>query len=212
VHRHGPGHSLPPHAIRHEANIFALKSLGIQCIVGLNAVGSLTVQLPPGAIVALTDLVAAHTRPPALADLRVAHADMTQPYCPRIHQHLCAALKHRSDFHPSGTMVGVMGPRFETPAEVALYASWGAHVVGMTGVPEAVAAKEARMCYAALACVTNFGVGLTDRSVAHDSVVAVMETVVNGLRSDLLDAIQSLGDQADCRSNKLSHGCCSHSD
>ena len=194
--RHGPTHSIPPHLINHRANIAALKLLGVEKVIGVCSVGSLTTQLQPGSFAVLGDFIDLTKRavttyfdePGALA-----HTDFSQPYCPEI----CRALAGACEAENVGVArdaiyVGVDGPRYETPAEVRLYAKWGGHVVGMTGAQEAILAREAGLCYGALAIVTNLGTGLSPTPLAHEDVRRAVAAAGPDLRRILLRALAGI--------------------
>lgn len=175
--RHGESHALAPHEINYRANIAALQKLGVTRALATNAVGSLRLDLPPGSLVILDDFIDfTRSRPLTLHDSQVIHTDFSQPYCPALRAALIqAAARESIPVIPRGTYLCVDGPRFETPAEIRMFAQWGADVVGMTGLPEAVFAREAGICYAGVAIVTNAASGLTDVPVRHGDVTAAME-------------------------------------
>lgn len=163
--RHAPGHTVPPHRINYRANIAALRDLGCRAVLATNAVGSLRWELPTGTFVVPEDFLdQTHQRAFTFfdgEDGHCRHTDMTIPYCPSLRELLqesCAAEGVAA--HPTGTYLCTEGPRFETPAEIRMFAAWGADLVGMTGVPEVVLAREAGLCYATLCVVTNLAAGL----------------------------------------------------
>lgn len=196
--RHGPGHRLPPHRIPHRANIAALALLGVRAVLATSAVGALRTDLRPGDFVLLDDFLD-FTRGENWGrtffdapDL-VVHTDFTDPYSPPLRQALRASAERLGlPLRPTGTYLCADGPRYETPAEVRLFAAWGADVVGMTGVPEAVLAREAGIHYAAVALVTNLGVGLSPTPVAHAEVESVMRAAGGSLRALLAETIARL--------------------
>lgn len=176
--RHGPEHGTPPHRINYQANTAALAQLGVDYVLATNAVGSLRRDLPPGSLVLLNDFIDfTRGRPLSYFDEGESwrHTDFSVPYSPRLRQAvLLAAERLQVPLVPSGTYLCCDGPRFETPAEIRLFAQWGADIVGMTGIPEVVFSREAGMEYASLAIVTNFGAGVTEQPVDHQAVVARM--------------------------------------
>lgn len=176
--RHGTQHSTPPHIIDYRAQIAGLKKLGVERIVGVCSVGSLVRGLEPGTFAILGDFIDFTKRRTDTfhdADGTLAHTDFSKPYCPSVSDALAEGCQeHSAAFRGSVVYVGVEGPRYETPSEVKLFASWGGHVVGMTNVPEVVLAREAGMCYGALAVVTNLAAGLEDGPMSHDEVRAGM--------------------------------------
>ncbi len=180
VARHGAGHRLPPHLINHRANIAALRSAGVDGVLATAAVGSLHLDKKPGDYVVLDDFIDM-TKGEVVtwsgAD-RVQHADMGQPYDAPLRAALIAAaetLPRGATMHPRGTYVCLSGPRYETRAEVRLFASWGGDVVGMTSAPEAILCRELGLPYAGIAIVTNYGCGLVDNApLSHAEVEAQM--------------------------------------
>jgi 5'-methylthioadenosine phosphorylase len=195
--RHGRDHVLLPHQINHRANIAALAKLGVERIFATNAVGALRKDLPPGSLVLLSDFidftrsktVTMHA-PSTAEDLPHAHTDFSQPYCPELRSVLLAQAAERAlPIHGEGTYICVDGPRFETPAEVRLFASWGADVVGMTGLPEAILARECGICYAAVAIVANLGTGLSTTPLHHNAVVQTVGAAARALMELFLHAI-----------------------
>lgn len=196
--RHGPGHRLPPHRISHRAHIAALVLLGVRAVLATSAVGGLRSDLRPGAFVLPDDFLdftrgSDGGRTFFDAPGHVVHTDFTDPYSPPLREALRAAAERIGlPVRPTGTYLCADGPRYETPAEVRLFAAWGADVVGMTGVPEAVLAREAGLHYASVALVTNFGVGLSPTPVAHAEVEAVMRAAGGSLRELLTETVARL--------------------
>jgi 5'-methylthioadenosine phosphorylase len=130
----------------------------------------------------------------------VTHTDFSEPYCPELRAGVEeAAAGLDIDLLPRGTYLCADGPRFETPAEIALFAQWGADVVGMTGLPEAVFAREAGLCYAAVAIVTNFAAGLTPHPVDHSEVVARVAQDAERVRGLLMAAAGRIPDDRGCK-------------
>lgn len=169
--RHGSSHTVPPHRVNYRANIFALHLLGVERILATNAVGSLNSRLEPGNLVVPRDLVDfTKLRKGTFYDgSPVTHVDMSQPYCPETRSILIKAAEHAGDrVWGEGVLACTEGPRYETPAEVKMLQILGCDVVGMTGVPEAVLARELEMCYASLCYVSNMGVGLQDSQAASE--------------------------------------------
>lgn len=202
LHRHGPGHCVAPHLINHDAHFAALRALGVKRVVALSAVGSLRPDLEAGSAALPHDFIVGReatdrtsARPERLAPV---HTDFSHPYCAALQRELRAALTGHPGFVDGVTYMGVPGPRYETPAEVALFARQGADVVGMTGTAEAVSAREAGICYAAIACVTNLGSGLAPQGVRHGAVATEMQAIVAGLRDPLLRALGLINDLPPC--------------
>src|SRR5262245_61949071 len=169
--RHGRGHRLLPHELPFQANIFALKTLGVERILSVSAVGSLKEKYAPLHMVVPDQLVDRTSQRKSTFFGRglVAHVAFAHPFCPVLSATLadaCAAAG--ATFHRGGTYVCIEGPQFSTRAESELYRSWGMDVVGMTNLQEAKLAREAELCYATLAMVTDYDCWHPE----HDSVTA----------------------------------------
>lgn len=204
--RHGLDHSLPPGQINYRAQIAALKKMEVERVIGVCAVGSLRPELEGGCFAVLGDFIDLTKR---RADTfydepgAVVHTDFTDPYCPEISASLVEACREEEvGFQAGAVYVGVEGPRYETPAEIRLYSSWGAHVIGMTNLPEAVLAREAGLCYGALAVVSNLACGLSPVPLAHDDVRAAVAAGATKLQGILSRSIAKIPGERGCR-------CCS---
>jgi 5'-methylthioadenosine phosphorylase len=184
--RHGAGHRLLPEEIPQRANAWALATLGVEYVLSISAVGSLKEAIQPLHMV-VPDQIIDRTRGsrPATFFGRgiVAHIGFDQPFCP----HLSASLYHAAqaadvEVHRGGEMVVIEGPAFSTRAESFLYRRWGADIIGMTALPEAKLMREAGMCYATLACVTDYDTWHT----SHEAVS--VEMVVANLKQNVAAA------------------------
>lgn len=207
--RHGAGHVLPPHRINYRANIWALHQLGVRRVIGTAAVGSLREDMPPGHCV-LTDSFLDFTRnrpgtfydgddSPAGGPTGVVHTDMTEPYCPELRGLLERAAKsYGTKLTHGGCYVCTDGPRFESAAEIRMFRTLGADVVGMTNVPEVVLARELGMCYALVAMVTNYAAGMKAGRLTHAEVVETMSENVRKIRSMALGALDLLPSGRSC--------------
>jgi len=157
--RHGEGHRINPSQLPAKANIYALKSLGVERIISVSAVGSLKEKIEPLDIVVPDQLIDA-TKGRAstfFTDGIVGHVSLAEPFCPVLSQlSFEASTKVGAKVHKGGTYLVIEGPQFSTRAEAQLYRSWGADVIGMTALPEAKLAREAEICYATLAIVTDY--------------------------------------------------------
>ncbi len=174
--RHGAGHRFSPSTVPYRANIYALKSLGVTHLVSLSAVGSLQDELPPRSLVVPEQIVdRTVSRERTFFDSGiVAHVGIADPYCPMLRDALTRGAQLAGHaVQAGGVYVCIEGPQFSTRAESNLYRSWGASVIGMTAMPEARLAREAQLCYAALAMVTDYDVW--HESEADVSVDVVME-------------------------------------
>jgi 5'-methylthioadenosine phosphorylase len=161
--RHGRGHRIMPTELPVRANIYALKSLGVEQIIAVNAVGSLQEDIRPLDLV-IPDQIIDRTKSRIntfFGDGIVVHVTFADPFCPVLSQLLYQVANQNvrdkvRKVHPKGTYIVMEGPLFSTRAESNLYRSWGASVVGMTALPEAKLAREAEICYASIACVTDW--------------------------------------------------------
>lgn len=194
--RHGVTHSILPHNLNYRAQIAGLKKIGAKRILGLCSVGSLRADIPPGTLAVLRDFIDFTKRRESSffeAAGSSAHTDFTTPYCPRLSDLLVNSCRSEGiSCVDDAVYVGVEGPRYESPAEVRMFASWGGSVVGMTNVPEVVLAREAGICYGALAVVTNYASGLSRDNLHHDEV----RKSVNDAAGFLYTLIQRFVEQA----------------
>ena len=157
--RHGRGHRIPPSAINFRANIDALKRLGVTDIISVSAVGSLREHLMPGMFVIVDQFIdRTFAREKSFfGNGLVAHVSMAHPVCHRLGDHLyAAALQAGIPVSRGGTYLVMEGPQFSSLAESELYRSWNCDVIGMTNMPEAKLAREAEICYATVAMVTDY--------------------------------------------------------
>ena len=184
--RHGKGHRISPTEIPVRANIYALKSLGVKRILSVSAVGSLKEELRPLDLV-IPDQIIDRTRSRVstfFGDGLVAHVGFADPFCPNLRQAAVESAHGLATVHDGGTYVVIEGPQFSTRAESALYRSWGADIIGMTALPEAKLAREAEICYATLAFVTDYDVWReAEEDVSVEMVVANLMKNVDTARS-----------------------------
>lgn len=177
--RHGRNHRHLPSEVPYRANIFALKTLGIDKLVAISAVGSLKLEIEPRSFVVPDQLIdrtrlRSHT---FFGDGIVAHVAFADPFCPTLSEKLTQIGRGLDmKVRERGTWVVIEGPAFSTRAESRLYQSWGADIIGMTAVPEAKLAREAEIAYAALAMVTDYDcLDGAPEEVSADAVAAVMQ-------------------------------------
>lgn len=201
--RHGPGHKVPPHLINYRANIWALHHLGVERIIATNAVGSLREEMEPGHLVLCDQFLDfTHSRPATFftgGEQGVVHIDVTEPYCPDIRRVMAAAGEELNlPIHRQGTYVCTQGPRFETPAEIGMFAAMGGHVVGMTSVPEVVLAREAGICYSSLCMVTNYAAGMAGQPLSHEEVLAILAQYEQRLRDLIMAVVPRLTGEPGC--------------
>ncbi|WP_413807599.1 S-methyl-5'-thioadenosine phosphorylase [Streptomyces sp. OE57] len=202
--RHGRKHHLPPHRINYRANLWALRSLGVRQVFGPCAVGGLQPEYGPGTLLVpdqLVDRTKGRTQTyfdgEQLTDGRipnVVHTTFADPYCPVGRRAAVDAARGRG-WEPvdGGTMCVIEGPRFSTRAESRWHAAQGWSVVGMTGHPEAVLARELGLCYTSLTLVTDLDAGVeTGEGVTHTEVLKVFGENVGRLREVLFDAVGRL--------------------
>ncbi|MEE9286201.1 MAG: S-methyl-5'-thioadenosine phosphorylase [Dehalococcoidia bacterium] len=171
--RHGRGHRINPTSIPFRANIFALKSLGVRCILSVSAVGSLKQEIRPLDMVVPDQIIDRTSGRPStfFSEGLVVHVGFSHPFCGELSELVYEeAARQGVTAHRGGTYVAMEGPQFSTVAESELYRSWGASVIGMTALPEAKLAREAETCYAVLACSTDYDCWHPE----HDTVTADM--------------------------------------
>jgi len=159
--RHGRGHRLTPTEVPYRANIWALKSLGVERIISISACGSMKERYEPRHIV-IPDQIYDNTKNrdySFFGDGLVAHIGIADPFCPHLRPLLAdAAQRAGGTVHMGGTFITIEGPRFSTRGESNIFRSWGVDIIGMTAVPEAQLAREAEICYATMAHVTDYDV------------------------------------------------------
>ncbi len=209
MNRHGEGHSIPPNMVNYRANIDALKKLGVKNILATAAVGSMNPLMAPGHLVFVDQFLDfTKSRQQTFFDggsAGVVHTDMTEPYCPGLREILSqAAQSQELTYHNGGVYVCTEGPRFETAAEIKMYRMLGGDLAGMTGVPEAPLAREAEICYAAIAMVTNFAAGITPVRLSHQEVVDTMLQNGENIRNHLMQAIEQIKDDRTCSCHSAS--------
>lgn len=176
--RHGIGHHITPTEVPYRANIYALKSLGTPRIISISACGSLKEELPPGHIV-IPDQIYDNTHGRArsfFGEGLVAHVSVANPFCEDTSNQLESAVRSAGgEVHRGGTFITIEGPRFSTRGESLTYRSWGMSIIGMTASPEAFLAREAEICYATMAHITDYDVW--HESEAPVTVEMVIQTL-----------------------------------
>jgi 5'-methylthioadenosine phosphorylase len=197
VPRHGAHHEFPPHAINYRANLWALRSLGVRQVLAPCAVGGLRHEVAPGDVVVPDQLVdRTTTRLQSFVETGGTHVPFGDPYCARLST---AVTRFDPSIKIGGTMVVIDGPRFSTRAESQWYAAQGWTLVNMTGHPEAVLAREMRMCYCSVALVTDMDAGAEEgESVGQAEVFAMFSRNIDRLKSLLVSAIGTLPDPTEC--------------
>jgi len=206
IPRHGRGHRILPTEIPVRANIYALKSLGVEWIISVSAVGSLQENIHPLDIV-IPDQIIDRTKSRVntfFGDGIVVHATFADPFCPVLSQLLYQAAYYDVGgkvprVHPGGTYLAMEGPLFSTRAESNLYRSWRASVIGMTAIPEAKLAREAEICYATIACVTDYDCWHeVHESVTIDMVISNLMRSVEAAKEIVKKASAQLPKRREC--------------
>lgn len=202
--RHGAGHALPPHGINYRANLWLLRSLGVRQVLAPCAVGGLSPDVAPGDLVAPDQLVDRTTaRVQTFVESGAVHVPFADPYCTR----LLDTFRGRDDLSVGGTMVVIEGPRFSTRAESRHYAAQGWSLINMTGHPEAVLAREMRLCYAALALVTDMDAGVeAGEGVGQEEVFALFAANIGRLKDTIGSMIATLPEADGCACSTWADG------
>jgi len=199
--RHGYGHTIPPHQVNYRANIWALRSVGVRQIVSVASVGGIRADMGPG-VIAVPHQILDYTwgRKQTFfegPDQPVTHVDFTRPYTESVRQALLAAAKRAGEkVVADGVYAATQGPRLETAAEIDRLERDGATVVGMTGMPEAVLARELELAYGAIALVVNHAAGRADsRDGIHmEDINATLTGAIARVRRILESLVQIDGD------------------
>ena len=202
VPRHGVKHELPPHRINYRANLWAMKELGVERILGPCAAGSLRSGVQIGDFVVCDQIVdRTRTRAHTFYDGPVTtHISFADPYCETMRQ-VIVDRGHELGIptHPRGTMVVIEGPRFSSRAESRWFASQGWDTLNMTGYPEAPLARELEICYANISLITDYDVGVEDvPPVTHEDVILAFDRNIENLRRLLFAVIPALPAHRDC--------------
>jgi len=200
--RHGIGHHIMPAEVPYRANIYALKALGAERIVSINACGSLREDYAPGHIV-IPDQIFDNTRGRArtfFGEGFVAHAGVADPFCPDLSAALeTAVMGTGATVHHGGAFIVIEGPRFSTKAESNVYRSWGMSIVGMTAAPEAFLAREAEMCYAVMAHVTDYDVWhVSEAPVTVEMVIQTLNKNTQAAQAAIQRLVTSLPEERPC--------------
>ena len=205
--RHGIGHAINPSQVNYRANIYALKSLGVDRVISINACGSLREDYKPGDLV-IPDQILDLTKYRAntfFEDGFTAHVGVADPFCPDLSSYLIKALqKSEATVHDNGKFVVIEGPRFSTRAESNTFREWGMSIVGMTSAPEAFLAREAELCYASVAHITDYDVWHSrEEDVSVEMVMKVIAQNTDYVKKALADLTQNPPERersCDCRS------------
>mgnify|MGYP000985099085 CR=1 FL=1 len=203
--RHGIGHTLSPAEVNYRANIYALKMLGVDKIVSISACGSLREDYAPGQIVIPDQLFDfTHRRERSFfGNGIVVHVSAADPFCPELSTLLYQTVSQAgTTAHKGGSMITIEGPRFSTKAESNLYRAWGFSLIGMTTSPEAFLAREAEMCYAVMAHVTDYDVWhITEENVSVDLVIKTLQKNTEVAQKSILALVDNLPETLNCTCN-----------
>jgi len=206
--RHGKKHTIRPTDINVQANIFALKKLGVKRILAPSTVGSLREEYHPGEIAFIDQFIDRTTKREQsfYTENKVCHISVAEPMCPELRKNLIDVAKGLEiKMHQTGTYVCIEGPRFSTKAESKMYRQWGADVVGMTLVPECVLAREAEICYANISTVTDYDVW-KDHVVSVDDILATMKSNIENVKHIVAKTIEKMPSECDCTCNQALKG------
>ncbi|MCX8116561.1 MAG: S-methyl-5'-thioadenosine phosphorylase [Desulfobacterota bacterium] len=200
--RHGRGHRIPPSSLNFRANIYAMKKLGVQWIIGVSAVGSMKEHIHPGDMVIPDQFIDRTAGRPNtfFSDGVVCHISFADPVCPTLSQLLAKAGEEvGATVHKKGTYLCIEGPQFSTRAESNLYRSWGVDVIGMTNLPEARLAREAEICYATMAFATDYDCWHQEAGdVTIGEVLRILAQSVRTAKSAIRIALKHLPEKRDC--------------
>ena len=200
--RHGIGHHLSPTEINYRANIYALKSLGVERIIGISACGSLREDFAPGDIVVpdqLFDFTKNRERSFFTGGL-VAHLSIAEPFCTDLTQSVYQSVKSTSNpVHMGGSFITIEGPRFSTRSESNTFRAWGMSIIGMTTSPEAFLAREAEICYATISHVTDYDVWhISEKPVTVELVIEILNRNTAVAHQAVKHLVSQLSADRDC--------------
>lgn len=208
--RHGRGHRLLPSEVPSRANIWALKSLGVEQVLAVSAVGSLAESCRPGHFVLCDQLIdrTQGRESSFFGDGVVGHVSFAEPYCSGLRESLAGVLAASGHpFHGSGTLVCMQGPQFSTRAESHLHRSWNAHLIGMTALPEAKLAREAEMCLAIVAMVTDYDCWKeAEEGVSMTMVLRTMQENTRAVQALLPSMLEAMARRGDCACRRAAAG------
>lgn len=200
--RHGVGHFITPTEVNYRANIYALKSLGVTRIVAINACGSLREDYAPGHIVIPDQIYdnTKHRERTFFGDGLVAHLGSADPFCPDLSTDVYEAVEATgATVHRGGAFIIIEGPRFSTKAESNTYRAWGMSLIGMTTAPEAFLAREAEICYATMAHVTDYDVWhVSEAPVTLEMVIRTLNQNTETAQEALKILARNLNEKRNC--------------
>jgi 5'-methylthioadenosine phosphorylase len=200
--RHGKGHRIQPSSLNFRANIYAMKKLGAQWIIGVSAVGSMKESIHPGDMVIPNQFIDQTKGRPStfFNDGIVGHVSFADPVCPVLSQILCEAGKEAgATVHKDGTYICIEGPQFSTRAESRLYRTWGVDIIGMTNLPEAKLAREAEICYSTIAFATDYDCWhQAAEDVSIGEVLRILAQSAKTAQNAIRQAIKHLPEKREC--------------
>jgi len=197
IPRHGRSH-LPPHRVNYRALLWAAKGWGASRVISTNTVGTMSWH-PVGSFVVPRDFVElTRSRPSTFFEEEAVHVDLTIPYCPEVRRALASGAKAAGASVSDGTYVCTEGPHLESPAQIRMLRRFG-DVVGMTGYPEVVLARELELCYASICIVTNPAAGMRDDEMAATEIVDEMAKSALLLREIIRGAVSTIPEERGCR-------------
>jgi 5'-methylthioadenosine phosphorylase len=200
--RHGKGHRISPSSLNFRANIYAMKLLGVQWVIGVSAVGSMKESLHPGDMVIPDQYIdrTIHRQNTFFTDGIVCHISFGDPVCPVLSQILFQAGKEvGATVQKDGTYLCIEGPQFSTRAESRLYRTWAVDVIGMTNLPEAKLAREAEICYATLAFVTDYDCWHEEaEDVSVGEILRILAQSTKTAKSAIRNAVKNLPEKREC--------------
>jgi len=200
--RHGVGHHISPSEINYRANIYALKSLGVERIVSISACGSLREDYAPGEVVIpdqLFDFTRGRERT-FFSDGFVAHISIPESFCPQLSELVLDSTRETgARVHRGGNFITIEGPRFSTRVESNVFRSWGMSLIGMTTSPEAYLAREAEICYSVMAHVTDYDVWhITEEPVTVEKVIEILNQNNQMAQQAIINLVHDLPEERDC--------------
>ena len=200
--RHGKGHRIMPTELPSRANIYALKSLGVEYIIAINSAGSFRKEVKPGDLLIPDQLIDRTCRRvnTFFGEGIVAHIPFAEPFCPILSQVLYeSAQEAGATVHPKGNMVVMEGPAFSTRAESQAYKEWGADIIGMTALPEAKLARESEICYALIGCITDYDSWWEPgKPVTIDIILEIMRKNIDTSKKIIRLAVSRIPGKRDC--------------
>ena len=206
--RHGRNHSIAPHKVNYRANVWAMKEIGCKCVISPCAAGSLQKRVAPGHIVFCDQYVNwTNGRLDTFFDKEdIQHISAAEPYCPDLRKVAIESAKNLGyEFHETGTVVVVQGPRFSTKSESAFFTKQGWEVINMTQYPEVHLVKELNMCPLNISLITDYDAGLVGdvEPVSHEAVMKVFQDNISKLQKLLFNIVENIDINRTCGCNNI---------